>query len=195
LPKTVLQLKTDVKVLVDDMDIPDDWLLSWLNQGLADLTPVLRIRERATADVIAEKAEYALPPDFYQMRQIRYLTGHYTKAPLPSLLAEDFRSRGYKIWGNTLILQPAPNQDGTVELWYYRLPAVMAEDGDVPEVPDPFQHLLVWYAGCLYEVYRRDIDISQAAYYPRYLNGRAALDSYTLKNEGRRYMTVVHRWR
>ncbi|MGB9903474.1 MAG: hypothetical protein ACPLQO_02235 [Desulfotomaculales bacterium] len=192
MPKTLLQLKTDVKALVDDIDIPDDWLLSWLNQGLADLTPALRIGERATANIIAGKSDYTLPADFYQIRQVRFLS---ESIPLSALLPEDFTSRGYKIWGKTLLLQPVPKKDDTVEMWYYRTPVALAGNNDVPEVPEPFQHLLIWYAGSLYEVYRRDIDIERTTYYPRYLEGKAALNSYTLKNEGRKRITIIHGWK
>ncbi|MDK2902077.1 MAG: hypothetical protein PWR14_981 [Thermosediminibacterales bacterium] len=192
MPKTLSQLKTDVKALVDDIDIPDNWLLSWLNQGLSDLTPVLRIGERAVADIISNKADYALPTDFYQINHVRLLSENF---PLPSLTSEDFTSKGYKIFGRTLLLQPVPRKDDTIEIWYYRVPATLASDNDVPEIPEPFQHLLVWYAGSLYEVYRRDVDIEQAVYYPRYLEGKAALNNYTLKNEGRKHISIIHRWK
>lgn len=192
MPKTLLQLKEDVKALVDDTSVPADWLLSWLNQGLADLTPVLRIAERATAGIIAGKSEYALPSNFYDIRQIRFLSEN---APLSELSPDNFTSKGYKIWGKALLLQPTPNKDDTLEMWYYRTPSALVNDSDVPEVPEPFQHLLVWYAASLYQVNQQSIDIERATYYPRYLEGKAALNNYTLKNEGRRRITVIHGWK
>lgn len=174
---TLAELIEAVKRIVDDTSVPDDWVIGWLNECLGDLTPVLRLEERSVASVIAGMKEIALPVDLYEVRFVRLLSESNPRKPLHPA---DSVSTGYKRWGKVIILQPPPTVDDTVELWYWRTPTPLKELTDVPEVPEAFQHLLVWYAGALYQSYQRDIDLERVLFYRRYTEGKQALDKYTL---------------
>lgn len=174
--KTLKQLIDEVKNIVDDDSIPDGWVKSWLNTALGDLTPVLRLEARATALITAGVSEYALPLDMYDVCQMRLFS---ESMPRRRLSRTDFVTTGYKVWGKTLILQPVPTSDDTVELWYYRVPKTLSDNDDKPEIPEPFQHLLVWYAAATYQAYQHEASLEQQVFYRRYMEGRAALDNYT----------------
>lgn len=176
--KTLRQLTEDLKPLVDDADLLPIYVTSLFNEALGDLTPVLRLEARATAQVLAGRAEYAAPLDMYEPR---YLKIQEEPASRERLVIEDTISKGYKLWAGAIILQPAPQTDGTLELWYYRIPAALANDGDKPEVPEPYQHALLWYAGARYQVDSRDIEIERATFWPKYLMVKSAIDLFTAK--------------
>lgn len=168
--KTLAELVADTKILIDDSQVPDAWVEGWIMQGLADLTPALRLEARATASVLAGRDEYAAPPDLYDVRLLRLLGESGPRQALPS---NDFQGTGYKLWGGAIILRPAPASDDTMELWYWRVPS------SVSDVPPAFQHLLTWYAASVYQAEQKEIQVEQTSFWPKYLQGKAALARYT----------------
>lgn len=165
--KTLDQLVEDVRRLIDDQAVSADWIKGWINQGLADLAPVLRLEGMAAVNVEAERDEYAAPQDLLEIRLLK-LEGAI-KRPLPFY---DFENAGFRLWNNTIILQPAPEKDGTMEIWYWRVPA------EVTEVPMAFQHLLILYAACCYLAEQRDVEVEQVSFWPKYMLGKRELAKY-----------------
>lgn len=174
--KTLAQLVTGVKALIDDSAMPDATIKVWLNDALRDLTPALRLEGRAVSPMLAGKDEYGIPEDLFRIRALKIST---EDAPRNPVRFTDFTTEGYKHWGKAIILQPPPAVDGEIELWYWRVPKMLTEDGDTPEVPQPFQHLLVWYASAMYQVYDKEAELEQTMYYPKYQSGKAVLSRYT----------------
>lgn len=174
--KTLAEPVADVKVLVDDSQVPDAWVEGWIMQGLADLTPVLRLEARATTSVLAGRDEYAAPLDLYDVKLLRLMGEVEPRQAIPF---NDFESTGYKLWGGAIILQPAPASDDTMEMWYWRVPNA------VSDVPSAFQHLLTWYAASVYQAEQKEVQVEQTSFWPKYLQGKMALARYTATRSSR----------
>lgn len=53
--------------------------------------------------------------------------------------------RLFYVWGSELWLYPSPVEDNPLHLWYYRLPAPLELDADVPEIPLHMHEDIVTY--------------------------------------------------
>lgn len=65
------------------------------------------------------------------------------------------------VYGTTIRVFPAPASAYTVSLRYYKRPATLDEDADVPEIPSEFEELLV--VGAAYRVFQVKDNYDKAA--------------------------------
>lgn len=117
-------------------------IIGWLNRALDDLSPVSRYQKSQTISVVADQKDYALPTD---MVELVYLVDEKQVFEYP---IHDMESSGYKIWGNTLTIQPTPAESKELTLYYYaRLPHLTLFDQEAePVIRSDFHDLLVLYA-------------------------------------------------
>lgn len=68
----------------------------------------------------------------------------------------------WTIHGGRLYLDRKTDQEYTLSLYYLKTPAILEDDGDVPEIPIEFEEVLV--LGAYYRVLQRNEDFDQAAF-------------------------------
>jgi len=133
------------------------------------------IHDRYTLPVVKGTATYSLPPS-----ALYILNAHIDERPRLSRLALSDLERVYG-WQNrsghpcayvfesihhggegTLTLYPIPFEDGTLHIRYARMPAPLAADADVPDIPHALHpHLLDYAAHRAYAL--RDSDAGDKA--------------------------------
>lgn len=133
------ELQKEVNKDIDD-SLSNAEILQWLNRGLDDLTPVAKYKQYVVIPLVAGQDKYDLPSDFHKIELIME-DDELFEIPL-----KDRSSRGYKKWGNALTIQPKPENDGELTLYYYaKLPHLKNPD-DEPVLPTNYHDLLVLYA-------------------------------------------------
>ncbi|WP_108669552.1 hypothetical protein [Peribacillus acanthi] len=136
------QLIQEVSKDIDDTLSNAD-ITGWLNRAIDDLTPYAKHKKIATIQTVIDQKNYELPSDF---RNLEHLFDEGIKRELALLPMDDTYNRGYKKWGNTLILQPVPKEAGELTLYYHaKLPRLVNPD-DEPVIPSEYHDLLVLYA-------------------------------------------------
>lgn len=178
---TLVNTRLDVRAHLAEIT-PRMWtdaqLNVWINEGLRDIARRTEtIQSLSTAvPVIAGTATVTVPADALRLHRIEFVptgAGQVYQVKLVTLdeLEQVFgitpnTQQGYPVyaaaWGFppavTLRLYPVPSQAGTLNIYYYRLPAVVAADGDVLEVLAGYEDLIVLYAE--YVARRKDRDPS-----------------------------------
>lgn len=69
----------------------------------------------------------------------------------------------WTLHGNKLYLDKPTDQLYTLELYYIKKPTLLADDGDIPELPSEWEELLV--LGAYYRVLERNEDFDLATFY------------------------------
>lgn len=140
----------------------------WLNEGQRDVALRADIRTGQSVSTITTAAGTAtanLPADF-----ARFISLTSSSRSVERLELREFDdlspSTGtpscYVIIGTAINFYPTPDATYTLQLRYWRLPAVMVDPNDVPELPLQYHHLLVRYA--LIRCYQRENDYTAASY-------------------------------
>lgn len=129
-------IRAEVNKDIDDQLNNAD-ITGWVNRALDDLSLVARYKKKVDINLVNGVSDYTLPSDVLDIIAVGDLVG----VPF-----NDFVSRGYKIIGDTLTLQPVPSEDGVITLVYTAPLPHLANDDDVPNIPLNFHHLLVLYA-------------------------------------------------
>jgi hypothetical protein len=137
-----MNLASLIKEVNKDIDdsLSNGDVTQWLNRALDDLTPVAKYKRSVTIPLIAGQTNYDLPSDFHK---IELLMDVYK---LPEIPLEDHSSRGFKKWGNTLTIQPIPENKGVLTLYYYAKLPHLSNSDDEPVIPSHYHDLLVLYA-------------------------------------------------
>lgn len=135
------QLIKEVNKDIDD-SLPNADITQWLNRGLDDLTPYAKHQKYQAISLVEGQKNYVLPTDLYN---IVYLMDENDNKRINLVQFDDFYSKGYKMWGKELIIQPIPKEDKELTLYYHaRLPHLVNSD-DIPAIPEEFHDLLVLY--------------------------------------------------
>ena len=120
--------------------------------------------DTATLDTVAGQSEYALPDGLGRIKRVvfRFVDGNRTLdiplshaerwgdsvASSTDALASDRNVPAYRVLGNNLILEPAPQESSTgrIRLEQDSLPARLSADGDTVDIrlPAEFESLLVY---------------------------------------------------
>lgn len=135
-----MKLSEIIKEVNKDIDdsLPNADITGWINRALDDLSPVAKYQKSKAIDLVPGQGTYSLPTDIVEMVYIDGLN--------QPLLSSRETKDGYKLWGNTLILQPPPTETKRITLFYFgKLPYLINSD-DVPMIPAHFHDLLVLYA-------------------------------------------------
>jgi hypothetical protein len=124
--------------------------------------------DEATNDysTVSGTATYSLPADFAKIRSVRD-TGRQMEMASVGLRQIDQSSlssgapRYYAIDGSNLHLWPTPDGVYPLETRYWKLPAPLVADSDVPTIPADYHNLLIYAANA--ECYRAEDDHATAA--------------------------------
>lgn len=137
-----MKLQELIKEVNKDIDdsLSNTEITQWFNRGLDDLTPVAKYKKTAIIPLLSGQDNYDLPTDFHKLELI------IDDRELFEIPLKDRTSRGYKKWGNTLTIQPIPDNDGELTLYYYaKLPHLVNND-DEPVISSYYHDLLVLFA-------------------------------------------------
>jgi hypothetical protein len=144
----------------------------WINEGQNRIAREADIRALFTSVSIADTShEVSLPVDFARLIEVSDATDGDNWTPLVPMELRDFDDASvvysnptfYVVAGEILYLFPYPADERTIALNYYRLPAAMESDADVPEIPADYHSLLVYYA--LWRGFQRENDYEAAGYW------------------------------
>lgn len=164
--KTLLTIRNDVRHYLDE-STQADWLDTDLNRIINKnyhrvVASVIDVFEdyyltEATADIVADQQEYALPSDFYKMRrveinydidssnssfsrclpmnidQVRYNLGN------ANIGVKILRNPSYYIQGDLIGFIPIPTTAGdeAIKIWYIKQKTDLVEDTDTIDIPYP----------------------------------------------------------
>ena len=171
MPVTLLTVRTNVRARLDEAAATfwtDAQLNTWINEGARDVGRRVEIFEKkGTIAVVANTQGYAAPSDVgSRIYRLEWLpTGQTSNYPLEYM---DYASAD-SVWGSqqtvttgyplvwtmwgfpgssnlTITLYPVPSVNGTLNVFYYRLPATAVADGDTVEVPEGWHDLVEMYA-------------------------------------------------
>jgi hypothetical protein len=133
------QLINEINKDLDD-SLENEELLGWINRCMDDLSPIAQYQKSAAISLVVDQKEYDLPSDY--IRLVEFINGD---VPLSRVTLKDFSSTGYKLWGNKLILQPTPDQEGTCDLYYEAKLPYLVNLEDEPQIPSQFHDLFIHY--------------------------------------------------
>lgn len=169
----VKQLIEEVNKDIDDsLDNAD--IIGWFNRCLDDLTPIVRKEALKITDADTSNT-YELPEDLHEIAFIRSAETEYRLIPL-----NDKTSRGYKVWGEILYMQP-PVESGELELFYYKRLDHVEDGEDVPEIDPAYHDLLALYAIAHYQYADEEPQRQQDAM-NRYFQRKNDYQTYIMRN-------------
>lgn len=178
---TLVATRTDVRAHLGEITArmwSDVQLTVWINEGLRDIARRTETIQSFSASVavVAGTAEFTAPADMLRVHRIEYVpTGQTVVYPV-HLTTYDELDQLWGLYPNTtggipvyaalwgfpptvkIRLYPVPSMAGNLNIFYYRLPAVVAVDADVLEVLAGYEDLIVLY--CEYVARRKDRDPS-----------------------------------
>ncbi|MBH0328264.1 hypothetical protein ABH14_00360 [Brevibacillus brevis] len=178
----IRQVRRDLEEEPDADDIVD-----WANRCLDDLTSIVKKEAKQTYTIDSNNA-YPLPPDFHDFAYL--IIGGEQYYPVTQ---DDFRTRGFKVWGGTLSIQEGPTT-GTMEFYYFRKLARLTTTNTAaePEIDEPFHDLLILYAVGQLQFTEEDYD-DRPDFMQRYYARKVEYSNYVMKKrrKGRTIEKVV----
>lgn len=179
----LLEVRTNVRSALDETIGPRAWenweLNNWIYEGAKDIARRSETIQNfhSQISIHAQVGKYSMPDDVIRIHRVEFMVSGDTYVVEASTYAEmDYYwgSRqtspssypaNYVLWGtpgSTLEMQlyPIPSQNGTMNIYYYRLPIKPVRDTDMVEVPAGWEDCVVLY--CEYMAKRRDKDQSWA---------------------------------
>lgn len=178
---TLVTLRTDATNRIAD-STGKFWsatmLNSWINSALKDVARRAEILESIKTIAVTGglgTRSYALALDIFRIHRVEFEvtagTNVYTLEPRDIHEMDSVWGRNqaqaqaypsyYTVWGimgidAKIYIYPTASQNGTLNVWCYRLPAVVSADADVCEIPTGWEDLIPLY--CEYIALRRDND-------------------------------------
>jgi hypothetical protein len=170
---TLTQLETNCESMLDEIFGGTNqfrmWsaaeLVVWLNEGCRDIarrTEDLQVFDTAV-NATPGLAKYALPADTIRVHRVEFApvgsTLVYPMRPAtidemdPVIGINPARQSSYPyyffMWGYppNLVMQvfPVPSQRGTFNIYRYKMPAALVNAGDIADIPNGWEDLLVTY--------------------------------------------------
>lgn len=175
---TLSQLIADVRSHLDEATAAqwsDAEITRWLNEGQRDVarrTEVLQAT--ATIPVTAGQQNYVAPADMLRIHRVEH-----TNTGDPTIWALEYRDWHamdqvwwsqqavtqarpvwYTLWGFppnvNIVLYPKPHTNGSLKVFYYKLPADLVNPTDTTQLPNGWDDLLVLW--CEHVALRKDAD-------------------------------------
>lgn len=150
-------------------------LNSWINDALRDIARRAEVIQsfNTSVTIVAGTNKYNLPTNVIRVHRVEFdPSGSSSIYPLEASTYQQMDAmwgvnqssggnpRFYVLWGMPPNLQiqlyPVPSVAGSLNLFYYRLPAAASLDADVLEVPEGWDDAIVDY--CEAQAKRRDHD-------------------------------------
>lgn len=176
---TLSDTRTDVRAHLNESTArfwTDAQLNVWINEGLRDVARRTETIQTfyTSISAVAGTAEYTLPTNVLRVHRVEFVpTGNTQVYPVTVTTYDELDSvwgvypntvQGIPVyaamWGFPPLLKmrlyPVPSQAGTLNVFYYRLPATASADGDTLEILSGYEDLIVLY--CEYVAKRKDRD-------------------------------------
>lgn len=182
---TMATFLADARVRLDEATArqwTDPNIRSWINEGARDIARKTEsLQERGTIAAVVGTAEYSLTTmdaDIIRVHRVEFkqTAGSFTReleyADVKGMDGFGWEHRSlsdsqpyvYTVWGSArtlkLIVHPAPSVAGNFTVYYYHLPAELAEDGTADathvEIPPGWDDVLLDYVE--YRALRKDRD-------------------------------------
>lgn len=144
--------------------IPDQQLISWMNQGVDDiafrtLPPRYEVFPPIQFPSVGGQTDYSLPNDFFRLKEFGDTSGLFFNGD--ALLFEDKTAEmeqfqfgvgfmptnqpiWFWFWGGKVFMYPPPaDNTGIIKMYYYRLPAYARNLTDAVDVDRPWEEVLI----------------------------------------------------
>lgn len=119
-------------------------MLDLINSAQGELVEGARLRDKQTISVVQGTASYALPNNFKSPGVVQDESNECVV--LYDLVDISENLPGYAIEGGSIVIKPTPSNDLTLTHYYYKYPATLVDDSDIPEIDEPYHDLLAVYA-------------------------------------------------
>lgn len=177
MPITLLEARLEARARLNELTARawEDYELDvWLNEGARDIGRRAEAIQEINANirVLAGASKYQLPDDVVRIHRIEFVSGTNQYALTPSTYQEmdgvwgnnqtsqSSWPEAFVMWGMppnlTLQLYPVPSQNGSLNVFYYRVPIKAVRPNDLLEIPEGWYDCLTLY--CEYNAKRRDKD-------------------------------------
>lgn len=199
------QLKTMALGAIDETPADNHYgalVTSWINEGLQRMVMEGEgIEGTTTFNTVVGQRDYAMPgpPTIPgEITRIKHIVFDGAFIPETQLVTHDFFSSGtgwvdrFAIWENKILLGPhPPSKVVPVMVAYFRVPAMLSGDTDVPEVPDRFRGYLADYATA--QMLLADGRMADAKYYlDSYEAGVRRYHHWAMEKTRSNYKQVLH---
>lgn len=149
----------------------DEELNQEINDGYLDLAVDAKLlADPFTLTTASGQELYDLPDNLIAVRAVTFEGRDLPRMPYAERSQDEGPPRFYQVIGQKLRLFPTPDGTYTVTVLYYYRPERMANDFDVPEIPEEYHRLLVDYA--VARALLKDENPAYAAYEQSYLTGK-----------------------
>lgn len=120
-------------------------IVDMFNDAQSQLTDDAKIEAESAVVLVVDQEAYTLPANF--KAPINLIDGTIASPELiyPLININEY-SYGYSIYNGEILLKPVPSEAKTINLYYYKTPAELVEDIDVPEFDSLYHYLLASYA-------------------------------------------------
>lgn len=135
----------------DELEAAD--VIGWVNRCIEDLTPIANNQTILTMPIITNQQSYKLPSDFVEMVQV--VRNNRFANPLA---LSDTTRYGYKLFNNNIMLQPIPDSDGSMDIYYKSILPYLTDLEDVPQIPTFFHDIFVLYAVAKFKFQDQDTE-------------------------------------
>ena len=147
------------------------FVAAWLNEGQRFIFLQADVRSQQDEEAyvtVANTATLTLPDDFSRFISLRNTTDDDLLAPIALRDFDDSPASSgkplyYVIVGSQISLYPTPDAAYNLTLRFYRGPTEMENEGDEPDLPEQYHHLLVEFA--LMRAFAREDDYEAAGYW------------------------------
>lgn len=154
----------------------DNELVTWINEAARDIARRTETIQNFRSELwtTAGQAKYGMPRDMIRIHRVEFVpSGSNTIYMVTASTYQELdqywgitpqTQRSYPyfycLWGFppnvTMQLYPVPSQAGVLNIYYYRLPATMANPTDIAEIPEGWHDLIPLY--CEYVAKRKARD-------------------------------------
>lgn len=134
-------------------------IIGYLNEALGIMAHAWRKEKIGSITASVGQTDFTMPADALEdgLRGVSYVTGS-TAYPVKFVDLDTYRSFAtgqsgtqvsyvYTVWAGTIKIWPgAASASDTLQPYYYRLPLVLANASDAPEIPARFHQAPIFYA-------------------------------------------------
>lgn len=120
-------------------------IVDLFNDGMNQLTDDAKIEAEIPITLVVDQENYPFPGDFKAPISLidGTISNPNTVYPLVNINENRF---GYSVFNGEIIIKPAPSEAKTINFYYYKVPATLVLDTDVPEFDPVYHYLLSAYA-------------------------------------------------
>lgn len=119
-----------------------------VNDALFSIATESKLEGSAVISLMPGMANYPLPDDYKSPRAL--LEGTF-EAPIKiyELVPPEQVSYGYSIWDGDIIIKPTPSHHAELNFYYYKFPAQLVDDADIPDIDPQYHNILAAYAAAM----------------------------------------------